>query len=87
MQASSNTIPNDPMTVQYHAESRGAHLGYEYVGAPNAVEACANRNVGGAKGNNWAEVWEGENGERNMFKTAGDGDVQMADDHDVIVLD
>ena len=87
MQASGNANPNDLVIGNIYAETLVADHGNEDVGGSNAVKACGNGNMKGAEGNGWREVGKGESGEGNGVESAGDGDVQMADDRDIIVLD
>ncbi len=82
MQACGNMIPNEVVIRNRYAETFVADHKNGNVYASNAVEVCKNGDIKGTKENTW-----GENREENGIKAAGDGDVQMADDRNVIVLD
>ena len=87
MHASGNMIPNDPMTGREYVGSRGADLGYGNFGAANAVKACENGHVKGAKGASWGVRGERENRDGNGVEPEGDGDVQMTDGCEIVILD
>ena len=83
VQASGNATPNHLEFRNIYAETLVADHGNEDIGASNAVKVCGNGDTKGAEGSGWGGVKGGTNG----VESAGDGDVQMADDREIIVLD
>ena len=83
VQASENATPNHLEFRNIYAEAPVADHGTEDIGASNAVKACRNGDTKGAEGSGWREV----RGGGNRVESVGDGEVQMADDREIIVLD
>ena len=83
MQASENATPNHLEFRNIYAEALVADHGNEDIGASNALKTCRNGDMKAAEGIGWREVRGGGNG----VESAGDGDVQMADHREIIMLD